>query len=272
MLTEAEFVEQQRSLGRRIHEHDGVFWEEVYRFYCKPAFIYRSFERGSAKPHPLRRLLGYSHQVTDETQSNRRLQVMMLERSTLDAFGIQSLPGKKRNKVRRALENCQVSPINPVEGFIERMREINISQTQRESRGAGAVVPLERYTDQADDWRRQIRAEARLPGREWWGAFVDGELGAYLRTYQVDGIRVIQQTKAHTDYLKKKPVDALYFHVLSQAADEPSCQRIVNGGVAHPSLNRFKEQFLFRPFDLPMYSSSAWLVDLYKRRIKGLDD
>ncbi len=265
MLTEAEFVKQQKSLGRKIHEHDGVFWEEVYPFYCKPAFIYKAFAPKTARPAPWRSLLGYSHQVLTREQGNRTVPFMVLERDRLDDFGLMKLPPKKRNKVRRALEQCHIQPIHDLEQELERMREINLSQALRQERGEGAEAPASRYTDEAEDWRRQVRGEFALMGREWWGAYVNGVLAAYLRTYQVDGIRIIQQVKSDTEYFRFHPVDALYFDVLSRAAGDLSCQRIMNGDPRHASLNHYKEQFLFQAVEYPYYSSNAWLVNTAKR-------
>jgi hypothetical protein len=268
MLTEARYVEQQRALGRRIHEHDGVWWEELHPFYCKPAFVYKAFDRGAARPPPLRRLLGYSHQVLRADQANRMLPVMVLTRDRLDGFGLQALPQKKRNNVRRALENGEVRLLADVESELERIREINLSQALRHDQGAGSEISARRYTAEADDWRAQMRREASLEGREWWGAYVDGVLAAYVRTFQVDGIRIIQQAKADTDHLKSYPMDAIYFTLLGQAAADPDCRMILNGRPQHPSLNHYKEQFLFRADELPYYSSHAGLVKLGKRALK----
>ena len=268
MLTEAEFVEQQRSLGRRIHEHDGVYWEEVYPFYCKPAFIYRAFDRGSAKPHPLRSLLGYSHQVLDAAERNRTVPFMVLERDGLDGFDLKKLPPKKRNNVRQAIARCEVKPMLDLDPFLERVREINIAQSLRQEAGAGAETPAKRYIDEAESWRAQVRREFIMHGHEWWGAFADGVLAAYLRTYMVDGTRVIQQVKADTAYFEHRPVDALYFHVLSACSADSACLRIMNGDPRHKSLNRFKKQFLFQPVSYPYYSSAAWMISAAKKFLR----
>ena len=267
MLTEAEFVEQQRGLGRRIHEHDGVAWETVYPFYCKPAFEYKVFAPGAARPARIRSLLGYSHQVPAPEQGNRSLPAMVLDRERLEGFDLQKLPAKKRNNVRRALAHCAIQPIADIERHLERLREINVSQALRHQEDGGAQTPASRYAGGAESWRKQIRREFALQGREWWGAFVEGVLAAYLRTYQVDGIRVIQHAKTDTDYFKWYPMDALYFHVLSEAAATPSCLRLVNGRPMHPSLNYFKEQFLFQAVEFPVFSSSARMVELGKRLV-----
>ena len=268
MLTEAQYVEQQRALGRRLHEHDGVWWDEVYPRYCKPAFIYKVVPRGSARPARWRSWLGYGHLVARPEEANRTLPMMALDRSGLDGFGLPKLPSKKRNNVRRALEKCAVAPLTDLESHLERLRQINVSQALRHEEGGGAQVPASRYVAEADSWRAQTRALFALAGREWWGAFVDGVLAAYLRTFQVDGIRIIQQAKADTDYLKACPMDALYFPVLSRAAADPACRILFNGRPQHPSLNHYKEQFLFRADEFPYYSSHAVLVALGKRALQ----
>lgn len=265
MLTEAEFVEQQRILGRRIHEHDGVFWEAIYPFYCKPAFEFKAFVPGTARPARLRSWLGYSHPVPSPEQGNRSLPTMVLDRAQLEGFELQKLPAKRRNMVRRALKQCETRPILDLERHLERIREINVSQARRHQEGAGAQTPVSRYTEQAESWRDQIRKEFALKGREWWGAFVGETLAAYLRTYQVEGVRIIQHAKTDTDYFRHSPMDALYFRVLSEAAATPSCLRIVNGRPMQPSLNHFKEQFLFQAVELPVFSAHARLVEFAKR-------
>lgn len=269
MLTEAKFAEQQRLLGCRIHENDGVFWEEIHPFYCKPAFIYKAFDRGSARPARLRSLLGYSHQVNRPEQGNRSVPVMVLGRERLGNFDVSSLPQKKRNNVRRALEHCEVRLLDNLEAHLERIREINVSQALRHEQQGGAEVPASRYTEQAGEWRAQMRREFPLEGREWWGAFAEGVLAAYLRTLQVDGIRIIQLAKADTEHLKAYPMDALYFMVLSHAAADPACRMIINGRPQHPSLNHYKEQFLFQAAEFPYYSSQAGLLEAGKRVLRA---
>jgi len=265
MLTELEFVEQQISLGRRIHQHDGVFWEEVYPRYCKPAFIYRAFDPGEARPARLRSLLGFSHRVTSPEGGNRIVKFMVLEGERLRGFSLEALGGKKRNQVRRGLRTCDVRSINDLERVLERVREINISQAERQEGRKGTETPVRRYVEESNQWRAQVRREFDFKGREWWGAFIDGVLSAYMRCYQVDGMRIIEQTKADTRYLKDYPMDALYFTVLSMAASDSSCLRVVNGRPMHASLNHYKEQFLFEGSEFPYYSTHARLVEWAKR-------
>lgn len=266
MLTAAQYAEQQQQLGRRIHKHEGIYWEEIVRFYCKPAFPYQCFAKGTARPERRKRMLGFSHPVPCREQGNRSLTLMMLERGQLDEYSLEKLPSKKRNQVRRALEQCVVLPIRDIENHLESIREINIAQATRQEQGAGAEVPAARYIQEANAWRMQIRREFAVGvGREWWGAFVGEHLAAYIRTCQVEGTRVIEQAKTNTLYFKANPMDALYFTVLSAAAETMACQRVINGSPLHESVNHYKRQFLFQAIEFPIYSSNAWLVEMAKR-------
>ena len=267
MLSALEFAEQQRFLGHKIHEHDGIFWEEVYPFYCKPAFIYTPLDHKKVRPSRYHSLLGYDHQVISSVQGNRLRAFMVMDRNLLDQYSLQKLSSKKRNQVRRGLERCVVEQITDIGLYLDRMLEINLSQAVRQEKGAGAETPSSRYTEAEDEWRRQMQQEFSLKGREWWGAFADGVLIAYLRTYLVDGIRLIEQTKADTVFLKSYPMDALYFTVLSEASSDPLCDSVVNGPPMHPSLNHFKEEFLFKAVEYPYYFTNPWLQEATRELI-----
>ena len=265
-MTLAEYAEQQCFLGRRIHEHDGIYWEEVYPFYCKPAFFYKPINRDDARPSSLRSLCGYSHRVENPLQGNSVIPTMALDRSRLDDFSLQRLSSKKRNQVRRGMEKCIINQITDMEEYLDRMLEINISQAVRQEKGGvGVETPVTRFTVMADKWRLQMRREFTLRHREWWGAFYGDMLVAYMRIHQVDNILDIYQTKADSVYLGVYPMDALYFTILEKAASNPTCSLIVNSRPMHATLNHFKEAFLFRALELPFYFSNLKLFNLAKR-------
>ena len=266
-MNEAEFARCQSALGRRIHENDGVFWEEVYPFYCKPAFNYKPFDPGVKKPASWRSLLGYSHQVRDANLGNRTVPFMVLDSEDLRSFDIMRIPIKKRPKIRKGLKACDVHFMEDLVPILDRVRQINIKQAVRQEKGAGAETPVKRYTVEADAWRAQVLKEFSVGGREWWGAFIGEELAAYMRTYQVDGVRVIEQTKVDNAYYKFYPMDALYYTIISQAAADQNCQFIVNGRPQHSSLNYYKEQFCFKSVEFPYYSTNARMVEFVKKRI-----
>jgi hypothetical protein len=268
MLTEAQYAEQQRQLKRKIHEHDGIYWEQPYPFYCRPVFFMTAFQVGAAKPHPLKSMLGFSHQTTDSSKATDYKSFMELNREDLNDYSIQKLLPKKRSQVRQALKTCEVKLIpNLNDEVIERIRQINIEQAVRQESGYGAETPSARYIKEKEEWKEQIQREFSLHGREWWGAYYEGSLIAYIKTHQIGGIRIIEQTKTHTQYLKQKPMDALYYSIIEMASKESTCFKIINGTPLHPSLNIYKEQFLFKEVKYPYFSSNYKMVNSIKRLI-----
>ena len=74
-----------------------------------------------------------------------------------------------------------------------------------------------------------------------------------MRTLQVADVLFIMSMKNHTQFLKLCASDATYFTALEEASRSGSVTRIVNGGPMRPSLDRFKEQFLFKRTPIPYY-------------------
>ena len=244
MLTEQEYALEQKKLGRRIHAHDGVWWEEPHRFFCKPAFQFRAFKPGMAKPALAHSLLAYSHQVPDPAEGNRRLSFLVLEGDCLRNFGLTSVKAKKRNQIRKGLDACEVKEITELEPQLEIMRMINISQARRQQR---RDVPPEYYVTKRHAWEHDIRLHFAHKGYTWRGAFHRGRLVAYMASLQVEGITFIQVVKSETESLSLCPTDALYYSALSDCGQYRACEAVVNGGPLTASLDHFKAQYLFTP-------------------------
>jgi hypothetical protein len=193
---------------------------------------------------------------------------MVLDDGPLDTFGLDTIPGKKRNKVRKGLKTCEVSMIEDLGVDLERMRVINIAQARRlEKLGeSGTFLPSVHYTEHADQWRKETQQLFTHRSMTWWGARHEGRLAAYVVTLDVDGTRVIGAVKSDPEMLRYRPVDAIYFQVLASASRHPGILRVVNGGPdgERPSLTRFKEQFLFVARDVPYYSSRGSILRLLK--------
>lgn len=266
MLSESIYAEQQREIGRKIHEHDGIFWEQPYPFYSRPVFFMSAFQVGAAKPHFLKRILGYSHQITDANKATDFKTFMELNREKLNDYSIQKLLPKKRSQVRQALKFCEIKLIVELNAeVLERIRQINIQQALRQESGYGAETPSDRYIKEKEDWEKQVQREFALQGREWWGAYLEGVLIAYVKTYQVGSVRIIEQTKTDSQYLKYKPMDALYYTIIEKASKDLSCEKIINGTPLHPSLNLYKEQFLFEQVSYPYYTSNYKFNQLIRK-------
>lgn len=268
MLTEKQFAEQARQLGHEVHLHQGVWWQKHQLGYYKPAFEFRPFPPGKARPRFSKAYLGFSHQVTDSGQASRMVEYMMLDGESLRSFSLDKIDGKKRNQVRKGLKSCELRRLTEVEPYLEDMRQISITQAKRQMETGSFGKPADYYTEHAGAWRAEIRRWFALPGREWLGAFVEGRLGAYMVTYKVENVRFIGVMKTHSDFMRFCLTDAIYFTVLNQARMDPGCVRIANGGPVRPSLDYYKEQFLFKCTPIPYYTAPVALSRLGMRLLR----
>lgn len=266
MISEEKYVEECLRSGVRGHVHDGVWWREPFPFYAKPMFEFRELVPGSARPSFFRAPLGYSHPVPDPALGNRMLPYMILQGPELRGFGLESLPGKKRNQVRKGLKKCEVTLIPDVERHLEEIRGIYISQAERHTEHHELPeTPPEYYVDRADEWRRRELRYLTTCGRETWGAFIDGRLAGFIVSPQIESVRIIEKAKCHTDFLSFNVNDALYFTVLEAAGKDAACRKVVNPGIRGGRLARYKEQFLFKQEAIPVYVSHPMLFNACQR-------
>jgi len=260
MITEDQYVEACLQRGVKGHLHDGVWWRFPAPLYAKPMFEFHTIVPGGAKPSFAKAPLGFSHHVVEARQANRTMEYMILEGDDLALFGLERLPGKKRNQVRKGLKSCEVRLVQDVDRHLEDIRSIYIAQATRHTASHDLPdTPPSFYVQHADLWRARERQHLTAPGREVWGAFVDDRLVAFLVSSQIDTVRFIEKMKSHTDFLKACPSDALYFTVIDHATRNDGCRTIVNPGLRGGSMDRYKEQFLFKRTGVPVYVSNAWL-------------
>ena len=263
-LSEAEYAQQLRARGCRIHENQTVWWKTKYPLFCEPAFEFRCFEPGAARPWSSESMLGYAHRVPAAGMSNRVIEYMVLEGDALRGFSLARLGQKKRNQVRQGLKYCQIAQMQTLTPWLEDLRQINISQAERLMNDSTFDTPPGDYVKHAEAWRSRMETAFALPGRDWWGAFADGKLVAYLVTLRVENTLCIDTSKAHTEALKLRPNDALYWTVLEKAALDTECGRIMNSPVSRGTLDHFKKEFLFEKRPLYFYNSNPRL-----RRVLG---
>lgn len=270
VLSEGEYARQLANLGRRVHEHDQVWWVANYPLYARPAFEYREIVPGTARPQFWRCLLGYSHQVPDARQGNRVLELFVLQGSNLREFSLARIRPEKRSQIRKGLRSCTVALLTDLQPQLECLREASLSQAIRHAQQGKYSIPPQRYTKDVDAWRARCRLEFAQKGREWWVALVEGRLVACMVTFQVETTRVIQKMITHTDFLRLNVTDALYFTVLQEVSRMALCHRIINGGPLHSGNDRYKELFLFVRTPVPYYSSHPalfqWGVRLISTR------
>ncbi|HTW93013.1 MAG TPA: hypothetical protein VMH22_15085 [bacterium] len=253
-ITEEEFALQQRELGRSVHQHDGVWWDMVKPFYCKPVFDFRQIEPGRARPAVIRSWISYSHAVPEPEMASRSIDMMVLSGERLRNFGIKSLKDAKRARVRKGLSLVEIRRLNDLESLMDQVRDVNISQADRQWPSGGTGLPSSYYSRHYDVWRRQQLVEFSSPGREWWGGFREGQLICYMTLVHIEQVAIIRNVKSRTDALSLCPNDAMYFTVLGTIRDRQDCEMLVNGSSFTPSLDAFKERFGFQKTPLHIYT------------------
>lgn len=269
MISETTFAQEERRLGKQVHCHDGVWWVRTAPFYYKPVCEFRPFAPGRARPHPLKALLGYSHQVPDAVQGTRCGRWNVIQGEDLRGFSLERLRGKRRNLVRAGLRDCRVEFVDPVDPLLEEVRAINISQAKKfeQAEAYGTFLPSEYYEIHADRWREDMRRIFGHAGHRFVGAFVGDRLAAYVDLIQVEDVWMFGAVKSLQDDLPHRPIDALYFTILHQAAQSTECNRVVNGGGEdeRESLVHFKGEFFLKPTVIPYYTRTRLPLDKLRR-------
>ncbi len=262
-MTLDEYVQFQQKLGKRIHSSDGVWWERVHPFYCRPAYQFQTFRPKTAKPRFSRSALGYSHQVPTPEDGNRTMEWMILEGDDLAHFSLDRLKSEKRTRIRKGLKHCDIQLILDIEPHLENARQINITQASRlMAKGNFPGLPATAYTERAKLWRDEFRRVFRESGCDWWGAFAEEQLVAYMLTQQVVGDLWVHTVKSHTAFMGLCPSDALHYTVLESASRGGTCQRVIHGGRGAESLVRFKELYGFRVKAVPYFTARKGLWEM----------
>lgn len=252
-MTVEEFCEQEIRLGLRIHRNDGVWWRERAPFYYRPAYEFQEVVPDSATPSPRRALAGYVHVVPGGHHANAARSVMALDRRGDAApYTISELTSRNtRNHIRRGLKECEIRRIDDLRAIIQELQAINIATRRR----TGVGLPEEYYVTSFNTWKRNMLALFDLPGREWWGAYQDGRLIAYIHAYLVGDVMTLNAAKSLTEALRFHPNDALVYSATEAWLNALKCRRIVYGDFAtqDPALNHFKKGFGYARLDIPAY-------------------
>ncbi len=121
-------------------------------------------------------------------------------------FGLDSLSGNIRSKVRRGLKRCEVKPMSLREVAVAGM-EANVETTARQ--GREGVLAGER-------WDRFFAAAERTPGFEAWGAWCGDELAAFLITACFTDSVEFLLARSRSSLLSAYPNNALIYSVTEE--------------------------------------------------------
>jgi|LGVE01.1.fsa_nt_gb hypothetical protein len=240
-----------RRADYKVHKRDGIWWLQVAPFFCKPVDPFRTIRPLQSAPKLQYSLLGYSHPVPDTALSTKTWAVMYMGPNCLSAFGIAQLKPKRRSSVRKALRHVEIKQIEEIKPMLDSMNEICISVAKRTGHGK----PPDFYIKKRQEWERFMVKEFSIVGREWWGAYAEGQLIAYFYAYLINATMFISAAKSHSDFLGLLPNDAFVFTFLEYCRELEGCKRVVYGDWSPdaPSLNQFKARYGFERKDVPEY-------------------
>lgn len=116
-------------------------------------------------------------------------------------YSIERLSSNGRRDVRASLRRCQIRQVEP--GWIaEHGYSVYAAATSRYE-GVKAVSE--------EEFRRGYQARQGLEGFCFYGAFLQGQLVAYLSCIVIDDVALSSAMKSHPDFLKELPNNGLVF-------------------------------------------------------------
>jgi hypothetical protein len=177
---------------------------------------------------------------TDLGKGDRRVGIFLCTDRNYD---FPSLHHKSRHCTRRGLENCVIKPVDF--DFLARQgHELNVESFRRQGRPEATVTESQ--------WRSYCRTASGMPGFEAWGAWVHGNLAAFMVVARVEDSCYIDYQSCSTVYMHFRPNHALTFSVTRMLLARPEVNSVCYGhdSLVVPGIDFYKERMGFerRPF------------------------
>ena len=270
-MRENQMADFFQSLGYRVVQTRSCFWYSSQRFLFKSLPIHRNLDpskselakvmfRGAALavryPGPF-----------GEAKADGGIYVCSDR-----GYDFASLSANARSPTRRGLARCTVDQIDFNDLAAQAyplISETNVRQTGKQPSLGEA------------HWKSFCDVARRWPGLEAWGAFVDGELAAFIVAMLVEDCYYIHLQKSASALLKRYSNNALLFTVMKAALARPEVGWISNGQIALAAkeglyhfktsmgfdIHPFKEQVVFNPLVKP----GLWIGRAVSSRFSRID-
>jgi hypothetical protein len=228
----AEFFER---LGHNIIKSESAWWYDVQPKVLLSVPYYRLIEPSHEESY---RLLN-KHKVRAiryPTTLGSFGFVSTLAVNTNTSYDLSCQHQKARNQTRRGTENCVVEEID-FDYLAENGLPLNQDTAERQGRESQYADP--------DYWRKYCTAAKETSGVSAWGAFVGGQLAAFLVAIEVDDWVEWVVNHSSPALLKKYPNNALAFKAAQHFFQKRGCRGICYGlGSLEPTpaLDHFKQR------------------------------
>jgi len=252
-----DYLRQEAGIRSGVHVHHGVWWKKTSWGCCQPLYPLQEIPPGSARPAPLKSFIRYSHVVPAGTLSGARTRTRwVIQGDNLKAYSLANIADRKRRQAINKAVRCgfKTDMITELEPWRRDLHDIYVSNAARNRHG----LPPEWYVEHEEEWWRNLSREHSLPGRDWFGAFQNGKLVAFLYNCLVDDTAVMLVAKSHRDYLSADPNDLLWFDSFLHYQALPECRRIDAGWAipVPPTVDWRKRSLGFEPAELPVFGKT----------------
>ena len=271
-MTKKEYVKGKEKAGHIMHRHGGVWWETTRNGFCKPAVIFDEVEPGEARPALAKSYIGFNRRISDARKASGYWQPFLLTGKDFDNWSLDNLEsGNRRRRIRKGLKNNEVRKLDNLAKYRSEFSRVLSSTAIRNGHGH----PPEYYDESKTEWWELIQQVSHYT--EFWGAFQDGVLAAYICLHVVGNRAVVDGVKSDTDMLPGCPIDAIVYNMITDLQKRGEVNEMWYGGKSNrPSLDKFKESYGFQVVQVPyqMYLLGGFIKYprfLDKHRNKGIE-
>lgn len=249
VLTEAEMAAWRRESGAKIVCRKGRYWEGRHGgFYQGLHWLARMSAREAVLPTPM--CCGYRVALApgDVHLANGSIPVHLL--SDLDSYELESLPRKRRNKLRKCWKNVELVQVTEPTLLREQGYEVCCSVTER--LGIWRQPPKDEYQAGLDayvgDRRRLILA-----------GLIGDRLAGYIEAQAIDGVAYVERVYLATEALPSEIGTGLVYELVQACRRSGEVRELVYGwGYPHnETLRVFKFAMGFPVVDVP---SRVWML------------
>ena len=249
-MTREEYVRGKIEAGMDIHLNDGVAWQKTKKGYCKTAIPFEIVESGKQKPRFSDSFVGLNHRISSMEGATGSWKPFILRDEEISNWSLETLQsGNRRRRIRKGLKNNEVIKVESIADFRQDISRVLKSTAIRNGHGH----PPERYNlDNSEWWQVLLDIEKYT---EFWCAFQDGKLAAYICLHVIDERIVVDGVKSDTDMLPGCPIDAIVYNIITSVQQRGAKEMWYGGASNRPTLDKFKESYGFKIEEIPYRTS-----------------
>src|SRR5579863_6457508 len=274
-MRESQMADFFRSLGHKIVQTKSCFWYSSHRFLYKNLPIHRSVEPSRSELAKVM-IRGAALAIRYPGNPGDAAPDGGMYICSNPNYEFATLSANARSHTRRGLARCTVEQMDFKDLAVKAyplITETNVRQTGKQPHRSEA------------HWKSFCDLAGRWPDLEAWGAFVDGELAAFIVAMLAEDCYYLHLQKSASALLKHYSNNALLFTVMKTALARPEVGFVSNGQIALAAkeglyhfktsmgfqVHPFKEQMVFNPLIRPgLWAGKALTSRLTRHRPESL--